>query len=159
MYPLWGKFSFLLITNILFYLYHRIDNWKREHILQFLQGKVKRASAIWMLVILCHCLNLYLNCHVFLKDLWYWTNESSSFFACCVCILESWYNKLDMTWLAYCFKGSGATLLKLNWNACKHSLNLCSNPFWREKIQTFENFNLVYLFQRWVLSYFANACI
>lgn len=131
MYSLWGKFSFLLITNILFYLYHRIDNWKREHILQFLQGKVKRASAIWMLVILCHCLNLYLNCHVFLKDLWYWTNESSSFFACCVCILESWYNKLDMTWLwLIALRGRG--------QLCSNLIGMLANIVWIYVVTPFD---------------------
>lgn len=131
MYPLWGKFSFLLITNILFYLYHRIDNWKREHILQFLQGKVKRASAIWMLVILCHCLNLYLNCHVFLKELWYWTNESSSFFACCVCILESWYNKLDMTWLwLIALRGRG--------QLCSNLIGMLANIVWIYVVTPFD---------------------
>lgn len=40
------QFSLRFLFSFLFLPCHRIDNWKREHVLQFLREKVKAASAI-----------------------------------------------------------------------------------------------------------------
>jgi len=46
----WGLACFLL--SFIFVCY-RIDNWKREHILQFLREKVKRLASNWESLINC----------------------------------------------------------------------------------------------------------